>query len=568
MNTPTIVGRGRQAHTFDAIVIGSGISGGWAVKELTEKGLDTLCLERGRDVKHGEYPVATLESWQRPNRGKNTPEFIRANPILTQVGAVENADRDFFVKDAEHPYVQKKPFGWIKGYQVGGKSLLWARWTQRWGEADFESNARDGHGVDWPIRYRDLAPWYSYVEKFVGISGNRDGLPQAPDGEFQPPMEFNALDQHMKARIEEDFPGRNLVISRTANLTKGLKDRGPCLYRSRCNRGCPYGGYFSSNSATLPAAYATGRLTMRPHSLVHSLIYDNDKGRATGVRVIDTHTMEMIEFYARIIFVNGSTINTTALLLNSKSDRFPDGFGNDSGELGHNLMDHNYRVKLQASHDGFRDRYFYGRRPTGTLIPRFRNFGNDRQTEFIRGYAFSVFAGRGHGNIGPDTPPIGAGFKQALSEPGGWHLWMNCMAEHLPYHDNQMTLSSTETDAWGLPLIEIACEHRENELAMIKDMLVTSAEMATAAGFKNVRPWDSMEAPGLGIHEMGTARMGRDPQTSVLNGFNQMHASPNVFVTDGACMTSTSWQNPSVTYMALTARAADHAVNELNRHNL
>ena len=568
MPAPSISIKGKVSHTFDAIVIGSGMSGGWAAKELTEKGLETLVLERGRPLAHGEYPVSTLEPWQRPNRGRNSPQFNRANPILTQVGAVNDADRDMFVSDAEHPYIQKKPFSWIKGYQVGGKSLLWARWTQRWSDLDFEANALDGHGVDWPIRYADLAPWYSHVEKFAGISGNRDGLPQIPDGEFQPPMEMNALDKHIKARIEATFPERNLVISRSANLTQPLNGRGPCMYRSRCNRGCPYGGYFSSNSSTLPAANATGRLTMRPFSVVHSIIYDADKKRATGVRVIDTNTLETTEFFARVIFVNGSTINTTLVLQNSKSDRFPTGLGNDSGELGHNLMDHNYRVKLTAAHDGFRDRYYYGRRPTGTLIPRFRNFRSDKRPDFVRGYAFSVFAGRGQGNFTPETQPLGAGFKQALSEPGSWNLWMGSMAEHLPHHDNQITLSETQTDRWGMPLVEIECIHRENEENMVKDMLVTSSEIATASGFRNVRPWDSAETPGLGIHEMGTARMGRDPRTSVLNAHNAMHAVPNVYVSDGACMTSSAWQNPSITYMALTARAAAHAVDELNRQNI
>ena len=567
-DAPTVSTQGKASHTYDAIVIGSGISGGWAAKELTEKGLKTLVLERGRDLKHGEYPVAMQEPWQRPNRGRPTPEFQEKSPILMQCGAVHGADRNMFVPDAEHPYIQKKPFGWIKGYQVGGKSLLWARWTQRWSPTDFEANAKDGHGVDWPIRYEDLAPWYSHVEKFAGISGNRDGLPQVPDGEFLPPMEFNALDKHMKASIEKTFPGRNLVISRSANLTQSIHGRGPCQFRDRCARGCPYAGYFSSNSATLPAAFATGRLTIRPFSVVHSIIYDADKKRATGVRVIDTNTKETTEFFARVIFVNAATLNTASILLNSKSDRFPNGLGNDSGELGHNLMDHNYRVKLRGRHDGFRDRYYSGRRPTGTLIPRFRNFGRDQQKDFVRGYSFSVFASRGRGNFGPDTPPIGAAYKQALSEPGGWGLWMNCMAEHLPHHDNKVTQSATEVDQWGMPLLEIDCEYRSNELAMIKDMLATSGEMAEASGFRDVTPWDSEEAPGLGIHEMGTARMGRDPGTSVLNGHNQMHAVPNVFVSDGSSMASSAWQNPSLTYMALTARAADYAVSELNKQNI
>jgi choline dehydrogenase-like flavoprotein len=445
---------------------------------------------------------------------------------------------------------------------------MWARWTQRWSDLDFEANAREGIAVDWPIRYKDIAPWYSYVEKFVGISGNRDGLPQIPDGEYLPPMDLTCVEQHMKSVIESRWPGRNLVISRSANLTRPMEGRGACMYRDRCSRGCPFGGYFSANSATLPAAFATGNLTLRPDTVVHSIIYDDKKGRATGVRVIDAHTKEMTEYFARIIFVNASTINTTLVLLNSKSDRFPNGLGNDSGELGHNLMDHNYRVKATGRHLGFQDKYHYGRRPTGALLPRFRNFGTDRQSAFLRGYAFAVFGSRGRGNVTPETPPFGAMFKQKSAEPGPWNLWMNCMGEHLPAHDNQITLSKSKTDAWGMPTLIIDCEHKENELAMIKDIVMTAGEMAEASGFTDVHAWDSKESPGLGIHEMGTARMGRDPKSSVLNGFNQMHAVKNVFVTDGACMTSSGWQNPSVTYMALTARAADHAVSEMRKNNL
>lgn len=566
---PSIITNGKATHTYDAIVIGSGISGGWAAKELCEKGLKTLVLERGRSVEHiKDYPTAMQESWEMPHRGAVTPQFKSDNPILMGCGAVYGANTHFFVKDQEHPYEQAKPFSWIKGYQVGGKSLLWARWTQRWSDLDFEANGKEGIAVDWPIRYADLAPWYSYVEKFAGISGNRDGLPQVPDGEFLPPMELNCLEKHMKSTIESRYPGRNLIISRTANLSQPHLGRGVCMYRDRCNRGCPFGGYFSSNSATLPAAAATGNLTLRPDTVVHSLIYDEKLGRATGVRVLDAHTKETTEYFAKIIFVNASTINTTLLLLNSTSARFPNGLGNDSGQLGHNLMDHNYRVKVQATHDGFKDSYYYGRRPTGALLPRFRNIGNDRQESFLRGYSFSVFGSRGRGNADDGTPPIGAEFKGKNAEVGPWRLWMNCMAEHLPHFDNKITLSKDKTDAWGMPLLVFDCQHRENELNMIKDMLVTAQEMAAASGFRDIRAWDSKEPPGLGIHEMGTARMGRDPKTSVLNAHNQMHAVKNVFVSDGACMTSSAWQNPSLTYMALTARATDYAVGELKKNNI
>jgi choline dehydrogenase-like flavoprotein len=566
--TPT-VSRGKIAHTYDAIVIGSGMSGGWAAKEFCEHGLKTLVLERGRNVEHiTDYPTAMLDPWQMRDRGVFSPQFKRENPILTQCSGVFPANEHFFVKDQEHSYEQTKPFSWIRGYHVGGKSLMWARWTQRWSDLDFEANLREGIAVDWPIRYADLAPWYSYVERFVGISGHRDGLPQIPDGEFLPPMDLNCVEQHMKRTIESRWPGRNLVISRSANLTKPVEGRGACQVRDRCSRGCPFGGYFSANSATLPAAAATGNLTLRPDSVVHSIIYDEKQGRATGVRVIDAHTKETTEYFANVIFVNASTINTTLILLNSTSTRFPNGLGNDSGQLGHNLMDHNYRVKVTARHEGFQDKYYYGRRPTGALLPRFRNLGSDRQKDFVRGYAFAVFGSRGRGRVDENTPPLGAEFKKAQTELGDWHLWMNCMAEHLPSHDNKITLSKTETDAWGMPKMIIDCEHKENELAMIKDMLTTAGEMAEASGFRDVNAWDSKEAPGLGIHEMGTARMGRDPRTSVLNGFNQMHAVKNVFVTDGACMTSSAWQNPSLTYMTLTARAANHAIGELKKHNL
>ncbi len=566
---PSLAVQGKNAQTYDAIVIGSGMSGGWAAKELCEKGLKTLVLERGRSVEHiKDYPTAMLEPWELPYRGERSPAFVRDNPILSQCYAADGTTEHFFVKDREHPYEQVKPFSWIRGYQVGGKSLMWARWTQRWSDLDFEANARDGIAVDWPIRYADLAPWYSYVEKFAGISGNRDGIPVIPDGEFLPPMEMNCLEQHMKGVIESRWSDRRLVISRSANLTVPHLGRGLCQFRNRCARGCPFGGYFSANSATLPAAAATGNLTLRPDSVVHSLIYDEARDRVTGVRVIDAHTKAPTEFFAKVVFVNGGTINTTLLLLNSTSARFPNGLGNDSGQLGHNLMDHNYRVKVQAHHDGFQDKYYYGRRPTGALLPRFRNVRPGEKLDFLRGYSFSVFGSRGRAGHQPGDPPIGADFKDHSTRLGAWNLWMNCMAEHLPHYDNQITLNRDKTDAWGMPTVRIDCQHRDNELKMIKDIMMTAQEMTEAAGFRDIRVYDTQEAPGLGIHEMGTCRMGRDPRTSVLNGFNQMHAVKNVFVTDGAAMASSAWQNPSLTYMALTARAADYAVEELKRRNL
>ena len=569
LSAVNINGKAQAHNTYDAIVIGSGMSGGWAAKELSEKGLKTLVLERGRNVEHiKDYPTATKEIWEFPHRGRLPESITKENPVVSRCYAFDETTQHFFVKDTEHPYVQVKPFDWIRGYQVGGKSLLWARWTQRWSEMDFEANARDGTAIDWPIRYSDLAPWYSYVEKFAGISGNRDGLPQIPDGEFLPPMEMNCLEKYLKESIETNFPGRNMVISRTANLSVPHLGRGPCQYRSLCQRGCPFGGYFSANSTTIPAALATGNMTLRPFSVVHSIIYDEKNERASGVRVIDAQSKEMIEYFAKIIFVNAGTLNTTLLLLNSTSSRFPNGLGNDSGVLGHYLMDHNYRGRIYGEYEGFEDQYYYGRRPTGTYIPRFRNFGNDKQENFIRGYAFSCGASRRTGNVKEGDDPIGASFKEKITDVGPWQIGMTGMGECLPYYDNQVSLSKDKKDEWGMPLLEIDCEYKENEVNMLRDLLDTGAEMLDKAGFKNIRKQDSLQAPGLGIHEMGTARMGRDPKTSVLNGNNQMHAVKNVFVSDGACMTSSACQNPSITYMALTARAANFAVEELKRQNI
>ena len=554
-------------NTYDAIVIGSGMSGGWAAKELCEHGLKTLVLERGRNVEHiKDYITATKKPWEFKYGGALTDEFKKENPIISRCYAFDDTTQHFFVKDKEHPYIQTKPFDWIRGYQVGGKSLLWARWTQRWSDVDFEANAKDGVGIDWPIRYKDIAPWYSYVEKFAGISGNRDGIPHLPDGEFMPPTEMNCIEKHLKQSIESNYEGRHLIISRTANLTRGLKDRGPCQYRNLCNRGCPYAGYFSSNSATLPAAKATGNLTLIPFSVVHSIIFDEQKQKAKGVRVINAETGEATEYFARVIFVNGGTVNSTMLLLNSTSRRFPDGMGNDSGALGHYLMDHNYRGRLNATYDGYQDQYYFGRRPNGVYIPRFRNVGKDKQTAFIRGYAYAAGGTRATGNVHDEA--IGADLKQAASEPGQWQMWMTGMGEHLPYFENKITLSKTEKDKWGVPLVEIDCEYKTNEDNMVKDILESGAEMFEKAGFKNIQMHNSLQAPGLAIHEMGTARMGRDQKTSVLNAHNQVWGASNVFVTDGACMTSTACQNPSLTYMAMTARAANFAVDEMKKGNL
>jgi choline dehydrogenase-like flavoprotein len=564
---PNINSKGIKENTFDAIVIGSGMTGGWAAKELCEKGLKTLVLERGRNVEHiKDYPTATLTPWELKHRDSLTEKMLEENPIISSCYAFTEATQHFFVKDKEHPYIQKQPFSWIRGYQVGGKSLMWARWTQRWSDLDFEANAKQGIAVDWPIRYKDIAPWYSYVEKFVGISGNKDGIPHLPDGEFMPPMQMNCVEQHFKEAVETKFPSRHVITSRTANLTKGLNGRGPCQYRDRCSRGCPFSGYFSSVSASLPAANATGNLTMRPFSIVHSIIYDASTKKANGVRIIDANTKETTEYYSKIIFLNAGTINTTLVLLNSTSSTFPQGLGNTNDVLGRNLMDHNYRVHLGGEHDGFKDQYYYGRKPTGIYIPRFRNVGGDVQKDFIRGYAFAAGGSRNTGNLTDDA--IGQDLKKQLTEAGLWNMWMTGMGECLPYAENRITLSKDKKDAWDIPQIEIDCSFKTNELTMVKDILTSGQEMLEQAGFKNIYAFDSAQAPGLGIHEMGTARMGKDPKNSILNGNNQIWDAKNVFVTDGACMASNACQNPSLTYMALTARAANYAVEELKRNNL
>jgi choline dehydrogenase-like flavoprotein len=570
-----IQGDAKAKMTYDAIVVGSGISGGWAAKELCEKGLKVLVLERGRQVEHiKDYTTTNKHIWELPHRNRLTLSAYDANPIQRKVAyAFNELSGGFFIKDDDHPYEQQKPFDWIRGYQVGGKSLLWARWVQRWSDLDFTANVREGIGVDWPIRYRDIAPWYSYVEKFAGISGTKEGIPHLPDGEFLPPMELNCVEKHFKEQLTKSHPDRHYIISRTANLTDAQDihkqlGRSNCLYRDRCSTGCPYGAYFSSNSSTIPAAAATGNLTIHPYAVVHSVIYDDKKGRATGVRVIDSNTKEMSEYYSKIVFLNAATLNSTLILLNSVSDRFPNGLGNDSDTLGRHLMDHNYRGRAYAVVDGFEDMYYSGRRPAGTYLVRFRNVGDDRQKDFVRGYAFACGASRGGWERGMNLDLIGAGLKDAVTTPGPWSFGMTAMGEMLPNPDNHVTLDKEKKDQWGIPILNFDCAWRENEDAMTKDAVSQAAEMLEAAGFKNIRSYDNGQAPGLAIHEMGTCRMGRDPKSSMLNRWNQLHAVKNVFVTDGASMTSSACQNPSITYMALTARAADFAVSELNKLNL
>lgn len=561
--------KAKKEHTYDAIVVGTGISGGWAAKELTEKGLDTLVLERGQDVEHIEdYTTAFKQPWELPYNDQLTQEELKDYYVQKRTGyTLRQSTKHWWVKDTNQPYEEVKRFDWIRGYHVGGRSLLWGRQSYRWSDLDFEGNLKDGIAVDWPIRYKDIEQWYDHVETFAGISGRKEGLPQLPDGKFLPPMEFNCLEKHVKERMEKKFKNRTLTIGRCANLTQPHKGRGGCQYRNLCIRGCPYGGYFSSNASTLPAAAETGNMTLRPFSIVNKVIYNEETGKATGVRVIDAETGEHIEYHSKIIFLNASTLNTALILMNSTSDRFPNGMGNDSGELGHNLMDHHFLVGANGTFDGFKDRYYQGRRPNGIYIPRYRNVGDDKQ-EYLRGFGYQGGASREGWHRGIKELSIGKELKGLLTKPGEWTMGLLAFGECLPYHENKAWLNHDKKDKWGQPTLVIDCEFKENEAMMRKDMANDAAEMLEAGGIQDVNTFDYPSFPGLGIHEMGTARMGRDPKTSVLNKWNQIHTVPNVFVSDGSAMVSTACQNPSLTYMALTARATDHAVDELKKGNL
>lgn len=560
---------GVSKNAYDAIVVGSGISGGWSAKELCEHGLKTLLIERGKDVVHlKDYPTATKNPWDFPHRGKIPPPIAKESPVLSRCYAYSEATDHFFVKDNEHPYIQEKPYDWIRGYQVGGKSLLWARQTQRWSKYDFEGPGRDGFAVDWPIRYDDLAPWYTHVERFAGISGNKDGVETLPDGDFLPAWEMNCVEKEMQQKIMANYKDRHVVQGRCAHLTRPRdihiqQGRTQCQARSLCERGCPFGGYFSSNSSTIPWAQKTGNLTMQTNSVVHSIIYDEAKQKAIGVRVIDALTHKATEYFAKIIFVNAACLNTNLILLNSTSHRFPDGLGNDNGLLGKYVAFHNYRGSLSASYDGPLDKYYYGRRPTQAMMPNFRNVYK-QEMDFLRGYM--VFFGAGRGRAGAEG--IGGDFKDAITEAGGWGVSMMMQGETIPKESNHVRLSKDLTDQWGIPQLITSIGYDDNDEKSMKDFLTQGKEMLEKAGCTNINARDSKQVPGLDIHEMGGVRMGRDPKTSMLNGWNQLHHCKNVFVTDGACMTSTSTQNPSLTFMALTARAANHAVEELKRGNL
>lgn len=554
------------SNVYDAIVIGTGISGGWAAKELCENGLKTLVLERGRDVKHiVDYHTMNMDPWDFELLGKNTNLQKKRQYKQSRTGFTTHpATKHWYVDDIKHPYNEIKRFDWMRGYQVGGRSLVWGRHSYRLSDLDFEANKKEGVGIDWPIRYKDIAPWYDKVEEFIGVSGENLGLTQLPDGKFTKPMELNCVEIELKKSIGNNFNDRVLTIGRTAHLTgdKLHFGRSNCMFRDRCSRGCPFGGYFSSNSSTLPAAQRTGNMTLRPNSIAYEIVYNEKTEKAIGVRVIDAITKEKIFFESDIIFCCASAMASTAILLQSKSKRFPNGLGNDSGELGHNIMDHHFKVGAYAETDIHLDKYYKGRRPTSFYIPRFRNIDDSSKVkDFIRGYGYQGAATRGDWEQTVGEMSYGNELKEQLLKPGNWLIGMSAFGECLPYHDNKVTLNYDKLDEWGLPTLDFDVEYKENEMKMRIDMKEQAVAMFKAAGFKNVRGYDEPSYPGIGIHEMGSARMGHDPKTSVLNKYNQIHAVSNVYVTDGACMTSSACQNPSLTYMALTARAANHAIN-------
>ena len=558
-----------QSSEYDAIVVGSGISGGWAAKELTEKGLRVLLLERGRNVEHiKDYVNATKAPWQYPHRGGRTRAMEELYPVLKRDYPLNEKNLAFWVDEKESPYTEVKRFDWFRGYQVGGRSLMWGRQSYRWSDFDFEANVRDGIAIDWPVRYADLAPWYDHVERHAGIAGSVEGLEQLPDGQFQPAMPLNCGEDLVAGRLAKLFKGRRRIIpGRTANATQALPGRTACQYRDACWLGCPFGGYFSTQSSTLPAAMKTGRLTLKPFAIASEVTYDRDRKRATGVRVIDAITNQATDYKARVVFLCASTLNSAWLLMRSATDVWPGGLGSSSDALGRNLMDHHFRCGAEGKLDGLEDKYYYGRRPTGFYIPRYRNLFGDKRG-YLRGFGYQGGAGRDGWSRAVAELGVGGAFKDAMTEPGRWGIGATAFGEMLPNPKNRASLDDMTKDKWGLPVLKIDCATGENERLMRKDMINDMADMLEQCGVKDVKTYDNDYFPGMGIHEMGTARMGKDPKSSVLNSWNQVWDAPNVFVTDGACMASSACQNPSLTYMALTARAADHAVNELNRRNL
>lgn len=559
--------KSENQNTFDAIVVGTGITGGWAAKELTEKGLKVLLLERGGNVEHPHYQTATKNPWEFDHRGRLTQEDRENHFIQARHYSINEYCKHYYINDKENPYEEVKRYDWVRANVVGGRSLLWARACYRWDDIDFEANAKDGYGVDWPIRYKDLEPWYDYVEKFIGVSGQAEsGFAHFPNMVLQRPMEMNCVEKDFKSKVALNFPDRLVTIGRTANLTAPVKGRGVCQARNQCDRGCPYGAYFSTNASTLPAAFATGNLTLRPNSLVNRVLYDEQKNRAVGVEIIDTETRAVMEFYASVIFLNAATLATTFILLNSISNRFPNGLGNGSDQVGRNVMDHHKGAGASASVEGFEDHYYSGRRPTGIYVPRYRNLMEKRN--YLRGFGLQGGASRSGWWNALSTEALGENLKQAVQTPGGWNMSLGGFGECLPYAGNRITLSTNKKDIYGRNTLRVDVEFKDNEKRMHEDIADSAAEMLEACGYKNLKRNSGISFPGNANHEMGTARMGRDPKTSVLNAFNQMHEVKNVFITDGSCMTSSGNVNPSLTYMALTARACDYAVTELKKKNL
>ena len=555
-------------NTYDAIVIGSGISGGWAAKELTEKGLKTIMLERGKNIEHVKgYVNASKGPWEFPHRGGRTQEMIKDYPALRRDYPLNEMNLDWWTDDQKSPYTEVKRFDWFRSYHVGGRSLLWGRQSYRWSDLAFESNAKDGIAIDWPIRYKDIEPWYTYVEKFAGISGSKEGLAQLPDGHFMPAMEMNCVEKDVSARINEYYKSKRMIIGRTANITEPLPGRTNCQYRNKCWLGCPYGAYFSTQSSTLPAAMKTGNLTLRPWSIVTKILYDKDTKKAKGVEILDAETNTTYQYFARIIFLNASTFNSAWILMNSATDIWPDGLGSSSGELGHNVMDHHLGVGASGTMEGYEDKYYYGRRANGIYVPQFRNILGDKR-DYLRGFGYQGGASRDGWSKNIAEMNLGGDYKDAMSEPGQWNMGIGGFGEILPYHENKISLDKSKKDAWGLNVLSFDAEWKDNERKMRVDIKNDAIEMLEAAGVKNVTGHDGDGTIGRGIHEMGTARMGKDPKTSVLNKWNQVWDAPNVFVTDGAFMVSSNCVNPSLTYMAMTARAVDHAVSELKKKNL
>ena len=562
-----------KKNQFDTIVIGAGMSGGWAAKEFCDHGFNTLLIERGRNVEHPkDYPTTNLLPWEFKHRGDVPAKIREENPIAHSCYAFREDAMHFFVKDNEHPYRQIKPFQWIRGYQVGGKSIMWARQVQRWSNFDFEGPARDGFAVDWPIRYNDLDPWYTYVEKFVGVSGNKDGLDILPDGDFLKPFGNNCVEDFFSDQVKKHYRDRHVIYGRCAHLTESKpiyvqQGRGLCANRNVCQRGCPFGGYFNANSTLIPWAMKTGNLTLKTDSVVHSIIYDKNQKKAIGVRVIDAHTKDTVEYFAKVIFLNASTLNTNLILLNSTSDRFPVGLGNDSGLLGKFIAFHNYRGVISATHEGHKDKRVDGRKPTSAYLPRFRNVYR-QETDFLRGYA-AGFGAEKQMDHGATTSGLDL-YKNLLNvkESNFWNVNSHMMGETIPKESNCVNLDENLLDPWGIPLLKVDVDYDENDEKMLQDFFDEFSEMYSKAGFTNIKTNDNGRIPGNDIHEMGGVRMGLDPKTSLLNKWNQMHHCKNVFVTDGSCMTSTSTQNPSLTYMALTARAANYAIDEMKKRNI